>query len=70
MQQSLAVMKLALQVLSATTERREPNPSDVQALMGLAPEAAGLAVDDLACEVVQRALEYRKKVRCSFSEGG
>jgi hypothetical protein len=47
------VIKTALRVLSAASERRPPDPADAAALRDYRPELATLPIDDLACEVVQ-----------------
>jgi hypothetical protein len=56
-------MKTALRVLSALTEKQHPDPADLEELQRLAPDAEGLALDELACEVIQQAILARQKVR-------
>jgi hypothetical protein len=63
MQQSLTAMNLALRVLSAFTERRQADPQDLATLRELAPDAADMPADELACEVIQRAIRHRAEVR-------
>jgi hypothetical protein len=63
MQQSLMALKLALRVLAAVTEKQDPDPQDLAALRELAPDAAGIDADELACEVIQRAIKHRAEVR-------
>lgn len=57
-------MHLALRVLTALTEKRNPDPSDVEALRRAAGQGGeGLASDELACEVIQQALARRALAR-------
>ena len=56
MQYNLAAIKTGLRVLTAISDRAHPAPADVQELLRFAPECSALPVDELACEVVQRAL--------------
>jgi hypothetical protein len=63
MQQSLMAMKLALRVLAAITEKQYPDPQNLAALRELAPAAAGMEADELACEVLQMAIKHRAEVR-------
>ena len=69
MQQSFDAMKLALRVLEAVNERREPDSQDVAGLRALAPLIANLPLDELACEVMRLALERRAKVREAVRRG-
>jgi hypothetical protein len=68
MQQSYNVMELALRVLNALTYKRNPDPNDIDALHQLAPDFAGLPADELACQVIQRALKCRAEVRTRTSD--
>jgi hypothetical protein len=63
MQESLDAMKVALRVLTALTEKRAPNTPDVQALRQLAGDTGNSDLDDLACEVIQKAIKRRAQVR-------
>jgi hypothetical protein len=64
MQQSFDAMTTALRVLTAITERRQPDQGDVHVLYGLAgPQREGIGLDELACEVIQRALNRRSAAR-------
>jgi hypothetical protein len=55
---SLDVMELALRVLTAITQKHNPNPEDVERLRReVARDKADLPIDELACEVIQHALE-------------
>jgi hypothetical protein len=68
MRSTLAAMKTALRVLSALTEKQNPDAHDVEDLRRLAPDCESLALDELACEVIQRALRTREKARSSAGE--
>jgi hypothetical protein len=63
MQQSLAAMQTALRVLTALSEKRDPDPADIDALVGYAPLLENLSVDELACDVIQQALKRRAEAR-------
>lgn len=56
-------MKLALRVLSALNEKQRPDRQDVAELRRLAPDDALNDTDELACEVIQRALKRRAQIR-------
>ena len=56
-------MQLALRVLTALTEKRYPDPDDVAKLRELAPGARAKTADELACEVIHKALKQRAEVR-------
>jgi hypothetical protein len=57
-------MELALRVLAALTQKRHPNPADVHRLRTIAETGAReLPLDELACEVIQRALKHRAEAR-------
>ena len=56
-------MKLALRVLAALNDKRSPDPADLNRLRLLAPPAAYLPTDELACEVILRALKNLKPDR-------
>jgi hypothetical protein len=58
---SVAVMKVALRVIRAISERRPADPADVAMLRGEC--ADNLADDELACEVIRRRM--RKKSQAS-----
>jgi hypothetical protein len=55
--EGIEVMKVALRVLTAVTEKSEPDASDVDALAAFAPDLTALPPDELACEVIQRAMK-------------
>ena len=64
MQQSFVAMQTALRVLTAITEKRHPDQSDVDALQGfIGSQEQGIGLDELACEVIQRALNRRAIAR-------
>ena len=65
MQYSLQAMELALRVLTALTEKRDPDPEDANRLRAIAAVARvrELPLDELACEVIQQALKHRAEVR-------
>jgi DNA-binding NarL/FixJ family response regulator len=56
-------MKIALRVLTAITEKRNPDPDDLQELHRLAPLQPGASPDELACEVIQQAIKRRADAR-------
>jgi hypothetical protein len=64
MQHSFDAMTTALRVLTALTEKRHPDQADVDALRSLAgPLPDGMGLDELACEVIQKALNRRSVAR-------
>ncbi|HTR38876.1 MAG TPA: hypothetical protein VMH80_23380 [Bryobacteraceae bacterium] len=63
MRASLEVIKTATRVLSALTENQSPNPDDVQALREYDNSTNGRDLDELACDVIQKALRHRAQVR-------
>jgi hypothetical protein len=65
MQYSLQAMELALRVLTALTEKRNPSPEDANRLRAIAAATGTceMPLDDLACEVIQQALKHRAQVR-------
>jgi hypothetical protein len=63
MRASLEVIKTATRVLSALTDNQPPNPEDVQALREYDHSTNGRDVDELACDVIQKALHHRAEVR-------
>jgi hypothetical protein len=57
-------MQTALRVLTAITEKRQPDPADVATLHGYAAsQDTAMDLDQLACEVIQKAIKRRAKVR-------
>jgi len=63
MPNNLAVMRMALRVLSAMTDGRPPHTGDVAALRRLAPSDRALPVDELAYRVIQQELRSREHAR-------
>lgn len=60
-------MKVSLRVLSAVSEKKQPDPADVEALREyLNSDVPPSGIDELACEVIQKALDRRAKVRAAF----
>ena len=60
MQQSQSLdegMMTALRVLESAIEREQPNPADIEELRRLAPLQGDLPIDDLACVVIQQAVQ-------------
>jgi hypothetical protein len=73
MQASLYAMQTALRVLAALTEKRHPDPADVAELRRLDPGQIHLPLDELACDVIQRAIRSREMARAEMrlsSRGG
>ena len=63
MRASLEVIKTATRVLSALTENESPNAADVQTLRDYDETRNGRDLDELACDVIQKALRHRADVR-------
>ena len=55
-----AALTVALRVLTAITEKRGPNPADVEELRRLAPLSSQASIDELACDVIQQTLRHRE----------
>ena len=62
MEYSLDAMQTALRVLRALTSKRCPEPCDVEVLRKH-DGAANAELDELACDVTQKALKHRARVR-------
>ncbi len=56
-------MEVALRVLGAITEGREPGANDVEELQRLSPLHEDLGLEQLSCEVIREALKRREKRR-------
>ena len=57
-------MKTALRVLTAITENRRPEQSDIDDLCAFAGQCPlGMSLDVFVCDVVQKALKQRAKAR-------
>ena len=63
MENSLSAMETALRVLSALTHRKNLDPNDEDELRRLAGNTQTGNLDELACEVIQRAIHARAKAR-------
>jgi hypothetical protein len=64
MQQSLEVMTAALRVLTALSEKREPDPADIQELEAfIGPKPSNIGRDEWVCDAIQSAIKHRQKVR-------
>jgi hypothetical protein len=64
MQQSFDAMTTALRVLKAVTEKQLHDPADIAALRDLAgAQPQDIDADELACEVIQKALKRRVAAR-------
>jgi hypothetical protein len=48
---------IALRVLIAITEKRDPDSVDVETLRQYAPAFPGYPIDHLACNVIRQAIE-------------
>ena len=58
-------MTTALRVLAAVVEGRIPDSVDVDDLRHLAPRLSGAPVDELACSVIQEALDRAEERRAA-----
>ena len=63
MKDNLAAMQTALRVLTAITEKHEPDTADIEELRRLTPSLAAMPPDELACGVIQQALKRRAELR-------
>jgi hypothetical protein len=63
MSPSIDAMTTTLRVLTALNEKRDPDPTDIAELRRMAPELAGSPPDELACHVLQNALNERAETR-------
>jgi len=70
MQAGLDAMKTALRVLTALTEKRAPDPEDINLLRSYAgPQPDDVALDEFACTIIQQALKQRAQIRAAASRG-
>jgi hypothetical protein len=60
---SKAAMKAALRVLTALSDRQEPDPADVDELHWYSPSERERPLDELVCDAIQRALKDREQKR-------
>jgi hypothetical protein len=63
MQRSVHDMEVALRVLSALTCRQKPDLQDVEELHRIISAAGYDSLDEIACAVIEQALEHRRRVR-------
>ena len=64
MQEGPEAMIIALRVLTALMDNLYPDPADVEKLHQLAPARGSAApLDELACDVIQKALKHRAMLR-------
>jgi hypothetical protein len=63
MEPSKAAMKAALRVLTALSERQEPDHSDVDELHWYVPSDRDRPLDEVVCDAIQRALKDREQQR-------
>jgi len=69
MQASLEIITTATRVLTALTEKHQPDPSDIRTLYEYDGIADGRDLDVLACDVIQKALRQRSEARNAHSSG-
>jgi hypothetical protein len=63
MEPSKAAMKAALRVLTALSERQEPDHADVDELHWYVPADRDRPLDEVVCDAIQRALKDREQQR-------
>ena len=64
MQESLEVMKTALRVLTALTEKRQPRAVDLDMLRQYGgPHPVGISLDEYVCSIVRRAINRFEEAR-------
>jgi hypothetical protein len=63
MQRSVQEIQVALRVLSALTYREIPHPQDLEELHRIISAANYDSLDEMACAVIEQALEHRRRVR-------
>jgi hypothetical protein len=66
MKEHLAIMKVSLRVLTALNEMYAPDPDDVDVLRRYLGADSPRELDDLACEVIKKALWARTRVRAAI----
>jgi hypothetical protein len=67
--EGIEVMKIALRVLTALTEKTGPTADDIEGLLGFAPDLTRLPPDELACEVIQRAMKRQVHMQRALNTG-
>jgi hypothetical protein len=60
---------VAIRVLTAINNRQTPTDGDVLLLRAYCPDHRDLDPDELACLVIQEAMERRKKTRTATGNG-
>lgn len=60
MDDSTLIMEIALRVLTAICDNREPDSSAVEELRRAVPMYAHWPIDDLACHAIQVGMQHRK----------
>ena len=61
---------VALRVLNAINEKHRPAAPDVELLRTYYPDQQELDLDEMACIVIQQALEQNKRAREARKQGG
>ncbi len=62
-------MRVSLRVLAAVNVKRTPDPADVDALRQYLGRPGPASLDELACDVIQKALFDREKARARLAGG-
>ena len=57
MEPRLAAMTVALRVLTAINEKRYPDDADVDELRGFSNLPAQTAIDQMACQLIEQAIQ-------------
>ncbi|HEY3827292.1 MAG TPA: hypothetical protein VGL82_22215 [Bryobacteraceae bacterium] len=65
MDDTFDAMMIAVRVLTAVNEKRQPDAADLGYLRQFSPPAAHLPCDELACEVIQQIIKQRAEVRAT-----
>ncbi len=64
MQNNFDAMQIAQRVLTALTKKRPPDKADVVALREfVGPQSQDAGPDELACDVIQKAMKQRTESR-------
>ena len=67
--ESIEVMKIALRVLTSINEKSRAARDDLDGLLSFAPDLTSLPPDELACEVIQRAMKRQVHLQRAMSTG-
>jgi hypothetical protein len=65
MRAGIDAIKTATRVLAALNAKQQPDPADIQALREYDERMHGLDFDELACDVIQKALRHRAAMRAA-----